>query len=65
LTQKIKLKNPKFTSESEMRAYVLLCNTALPQAAYPFNSNHNKALLAFRSHQKARKRKKGKSPILA
>ena len=48
----------------EMRAYTLRCNVALPQAAYPFNPNQNKAFSAFRSHQKTRKGKKGKFPIL-
>jgi hypothetical protein len=38
LTQKIKTKNPKFMSICEMRAYTLHCNVALPQAAYPFQS---------------------------
>jgi hypothetical protein len=36
--QKIKPKNPKFMSVCEMRAYVLHCNSALPQAAYPSQS---------------------------
>jgi hypothetical protein len=45
----------------EMRAYTLRCNVALSQAAYPFISNQNKALLAFRSHQKTRKGKKANS----
>jgi hypothetical protein len=65
LAQKIKTKNPKFTRESEVRFYTLQCNVALPQAAYPFNPNQNKAFSAFRSHQKTRKGKKGKFPILA
>jgi len=52
-------------SVCEMCAYTLLRNVAWPQAAYPFNPNQNKALLAFRSHQKTKKGKKGKFPILA
>ncbi len=51
--------------KTEIRAYTLRCNVAWPQAAYPFNPNQNKALLAFRSHQKTRKGKRGKFPILA
>jgi mRNA interferase RelE/StbE len=35
LAQKIKTENPKFTEETEVRAYTLRCNVALPQAAYP------------------------------
>jgi hypothetical protein len=65
LAQKIKIKNPKFTRESEVRAYTLRCNVALPQAAYPFISKQNKALLAFRFHQKTRKGEKSKFPILS
>jgi hypothetical protein len=50
LAQRIKTKNPKFMSVCEMRAYVLRCNVALPQAAYPLNPNRNKDFSAFRSH---------------
>jgi hypothetical protein len=52
-------------SVCEMRAYTLRCNVAWPQAANPFIPNQNRALLAFRSHQKTRKGKKGKFQILA
>jgi hypothetical protein len=38
MVQKIKTKNPKFTSSSKVRAYTLRCNIALPQAAYPSRS---------------------------
>jgi hypothetical protein len=49
----------------EMRVYILRCNVALPQAAYPLISNQNKALLAFHSYQKTSKGEKGKFPIFS
>ena len=63
LAQKIKTENPKFTEKIKVRAYTLRCNVALPQAAYPFNPNRNKAFLAFRSHQETGEREKGKFSI--
>jgi hypothetical protein len=38
LAQRIKIKNPKFMSVCEMRAYTLRCNVALLQATYPSRS---------------------------
>jgi hypothetical protein len=43
---------------------VLHSNTALPQAAYPFNSNQNKALLGVGFYQKTREEKKANSRFL-